>query len=213
MRDPPALPETKYFKIGEVAALEGVEPHVLRYWETQFPQVRPHKARSGHRLYRRHEVETLLVIRELLHVQRFTIAGARQALRQPGGAQSLLPRFFLAGEAGDAADVSSRAGTHVAADITAQELVEVEAEGLNEDELNDALERQGAGSGDVVAFDVTAEPRQKQAAAVPMLPGRRGDLSTSLSVSRTALLEEALLSARALLAVLDREDFRDRPQA
>lgn len=90
----PALPEKKYFKIGEVAELVGVEPHVLRYWETQFPQLRPHKARSGHRLYRRREVETLLAIRELLHVQRFTIAGARQALRQPGGASSLLPRFF-----------------------------------------------------------------------------------------------------------------------
>ena len=58
------LPEKKYFKIGEVADLVGVEPHVLRYWETQFPQVRPHKARSGHRLYRRREVETLLVIRK-----------------------------------------------------------------------------------------------------------------------------------------------------
>ncbi|OGQ23641.1 MAG: hypothetical protein A2138_02455, partial [Deltaproteobacteria bacterium RBG_16_71_12] len=90
----PTLPEKKYFKIGEVADLVGVEPHVLRYWETQFPQVRPHKARSGHRLYRRREVETLLAIRELLHVQRFTIAGARQALRQAGGAGSLLPRFF-----------------------------------------------------------------------------------------------------------------------
>ncbi len=76
-----ALPDKKYFKIGEVADLVGVEPHVLRYWETQFPQVRPHKARSGHRLYRRKDVETLLAIRELLHVQRFTIAGARQALR------------------------------------------------------------------------------------------------------------------------------------
>lgn len=85
------LPERKYFKIGEVAELVGVEPHVLRYWETQFSQLRPHKARSGHRLYRRREVETLLVIKELLHIQRFTIAGARQALRQQG-MTSLLPR-------------------------------------------------------------------------------------------------------------------------
>ncbi len=86
-----ALPERKYFKIGEVAELVGVEPHVLRYWETQFSQLRPHKARSGHRLYRRREVETLLVIKDLLHIQRFTIAGARQALRQQG-TTSLLPR-------------------------------------------------------------------------------------------------------------------------
>jgi len=64
---------------------------VLRYWETQFSQLKPHKARSGHRLYRRREVETLLVIKDLLHVQRFTIAGARQALRQQG-TTSLLPR-------------------------------------------------------------------------------------------------------------------------
>jgi DNA-binding transcriptional MerR regulator len=86
-----ALPERKYFKIGEVAELVGVEPHVLRYWETQFSQLRPHKARSGHRLYRRREVETLLVIKDLLHIQRFTIAGARQALRAQG-TTSLLPR-------------------------------------------------------------------------------------------------------------------------
>lgn len=85
------LPDRKYFKIGEVASLLGVEAHVLRYWETQFPQLKPHKARSGHRLYRRREVETLLVIKDLLHVQRFTIAGARQALRQQG-TTSLLPR-------------------------------------------------------------------------------------------------------------------------
>ncbi len=87
------LPERKYFKIGEVAELVGVEPHVLRYWETQFSQLRPHKARSGHRLYRRREVETLLVIKDLLHIQRFTIAGARQALRQQG-TTSLLPSLL-----------------------------------------------------------------------------------------------------------------------
>lgn len=75
------LPKKKYFKIGEVASLVGVEPHVLRYWQTQFPRVRPQKSRSGHRLYRRKDVELLLAIKELLHVQRFTIAGARQALK------------------------------------------------------------------------------------------------------------------------------------
>jgi DNA-binding transcriptional MerR regulator len=85
------LPDRKYFKIGEVAALLGVEPHVLRYWETQFSQIKPHKARSGHRLYRRRDVETLIVIKDLMHVQRFTLAGARQALRTQG-TTSLLPR-------------------------------------------------------------------------------------------------------------------------
>lgn len=85
------LPDRKYFKIGEVASLLGVEPHVLRYWETQFSQIKPHKARSGHRLYRRRDVETLIVIKDLMHVQRFTLAGARQALRTQG-TTSLLPR-------------------------------------------------------------------------------------------------------------------------
>lgn len=85
------LPDRRYFKIGEVASLLTVEPHVLRYWETQFSQIKPHKARSGHRLYRRRDVETLVVIKDLLHVQRFTVAGARQALRQQG-TTSLLPR-------------------------------------------------------------------------------------------------------------------------
>jgi DNA-binding transcriptional MerR regulator len=85
------LADRKYFKIGEVAALLGVEPHVLRYWETQFSQIKPHKARSGHRLYRRRDVETLIVIKDLMHVQRFTLAGARQALRTQG-TTSLLPR-------------------------------------------------------------------------------------------------------------------------
>lgn len=75
------LPEKKYFKIGEVASLLDVKPHVLRYWETEFPQVRPQKSRSGQRMYRHKDVETLATIRELLYVQKFTIPGARQALR------------------------------------------------------------------------------------------------------------------------------------
>jgi DNA-binding transcriptional MerR regulator len=79
------LPDKKYFKIGEVASLLSVKPHVLRYWETEFPQVRPHKSRSGQRLYRRKDVETLLAVRHLLYVQKFTIAGARLALRQTPG--------------------------------------------------------------------------------------------------------------------------------
>jgi DNA-binding transcriptional MerR regulator len=76
--------DRKYFKIGEIAALLKVEPHVLRYWETQFSQVRPVKARSGHRLYRRRDVDHLVVIHNLLHVQRYTIVGARESLRRDG---------------------------------------------------------------------------------------------------------------------------------
>lgn len=75
------LPDRKYFKIGEAANLLGVKPHVLRYWETEFPQIRPYKSRTGQRLYRRRDVEALQHIQKLLYKERYTIAGARQALR------------------------------------------------------------------------------------------------------------------------------------
>ncbi len=75
------LPDKLYFKIGEVARLVGVKPYVLRYWETEFPSIRPGKTESKHRLYRHHDVEILLEIRRLLHDERYTIAGAKRRLR------------------------------------------------------------------------------------------------------------------------------------
>ncbi|TPV93967.1 MAG: MerR family transcriptional regulator [Myxococcales bacterium FL481] len=69
-----------YFKIGEVAEIVGVAPHVLRFWETEFRGVRPQKSRNQQRVYRRRDVELLLQIKYLLYEQRFTIAGARQQL-------------------------------------------------------------------------------------------------------------------------------------
>jgi len=78
------LPEKLYFKIGEVAKLVGVKPYVLRYWESEFSIVKPGKTTSRHRLYRRRDVETLLEIRRLLHVERYTIEGAKRRLRESG---------------------------------------------------------------------------------------------------------------------------------
>jgi DNA-binding transcriptional MerR regulator len=77
---PPEIPDKLYFKIGEVSELLAVEPHVLRYWETEFPVLSPKKSGTGHRLYRRKDVEVLLRIKHLLYEKRFTIEGARQAL-------------------------------------------------------------------------------------------------------------------------------------
>jgi DNA-binding transcriptional MerR regulator len=77
----PEIPDKLYFKIGEVAELLGVEPYVLRYWETEFTQLTPKKSGTGHRLYRRKDVELLLRIKQLLYEKRFTIEGARQALQ------------------------------------------------------------------------------------------------------------------------------------
>ena len=76
------LPEDKlFYKIGEVAALLEIKTHVLRYWETEFPQLKPVKSRSNQRLYRRADVETALLIKDLLYRQGFTIAGALQQLK------------------------------------------------------------------------------------------------------------------------------------
>jgi len=75
------LPDKLYFKIGEVAELVGVKPYVLRYWESEFSILKPTKAKSKHRLYRRRDVETLLHIKQLLHDERFTIEGARKQLK------------------------------------------------------------------------------------------------------------------------------------
>ncbi len=75
------IPEKIYFKIGEVCDIVGVQAHVLRYWETEFPMLSPQKNRSGQRSYRRREVEISLRIKELLYDELFTIAGARKKLQ------------------------------------------------------------------------------------------------------------------------------------
>src|SRR4051794_9222345 len=77
----PEIPDKLYFRIGEVSSLLGVETYVLRYWETEFPSLAPKKSGTGHRLYRRKDVELLLRIKHLLYEKRFTIEGARQSLQ------------------------------------------------------------------------------------------------------------------------------------
>jgi DNA-binding transcriptional MerR regulator len=85
------LPAKLYYRIGEVAGLVGVEPHVLRYWETEFRSVRPQKSAKGQRIYSRRDVETLLKVKDLLYQHRFTIAGARRKLRE-GGIEPAAPQ-------------------------------------------------------------------------------------------------------------------------
>jgi DNA-binding transcriptional MerR regulator len=80
--DSPAIPDRLYFKIGDVARICKVETYVLRFWETQFPQLKPNKSGTGQRLYRRHDVELALKIKHLVHSEGYTLAGARQALEQ-----------------------------------------------------------------------------------------------------------------------------------
>ena len=82
--DDSELPDKRYYRIGEVSRLTGVKPHVLRYWESEFRWMAPQKSRSQQRLYRRRDIEMVLLIKKLLYGQRYTIAGARQKLRDLG---------------------------------------------------------------------------------------------------------------------------------
>jgi len=83
-----AIPQKLFFKIGEVCELAGVQAHVLRYWETEFPMLAPQKNRAGQRTYRRRDVEMALRIKALLYDEQYTIAGAKKKLaselRAPG---------------------------------------------------------------------------------------------------------------------------------
>jgi DNA-binding transcriptional MerR regulator len=74
-----------FFKIGEVAKLLGVKPHVLRYWESEFPSLRPKKNPSGQRIYARADIEAIVEIQNLLYNERYTISGAKQMLARQGG--------------------------------------------------------------------------------------------------------------------------------
>lgn len=88
--DLPAIPAKRYFTIGEVSELCGVKPHVLRYWEQEFTQLKPLKRRGNRRYYQHHEVLLIRRIRELLYEHGFTINGARNRLDEPVPMSSVL---------------------------------------------------------------------------------------------------------------------------
>lgn len=77
-----SIPDKTYFRIGEVSRILDVQPYVIRYWESEFKTVRPIRTRSDQRLYRRRDVEELLMIRKLLYEDKFTISGARKQLHK-----------------------------------------------------------------------------------------------------------------------------------
>jgi DNA-binding transcriptional MerR regulator len=79
----------RYYRIGEVSRITGVKAHVLRYWESEFRWMAPAKSRSQQRLYRQRDIDVILLLKRLLHEERFTIAGARKRLRELGVAKAL----------------------------------------------------------------------------------------------------------------------------
>ena len=103
----PAIPAKRYFTIGEVSELCGVKPHVLRYWEQEFTQLKPVKRRGNRRYYQHHEVLLIRRIRELLYEQGFTISGARNKLDSRGG-DVADPILDGAGDSGTSGQVAAR---------------------------------------------------------------------------------------------------------
>lgn len=111
----PAIPAKRYFTIGEVADLCGVKPHVLRYWEQEFSQLRPMKRRGNRRYYQHHEVLMIRRIRDLLYEQGFTIQGARnrlQELTQQGRASLQAPGAADLEEMAEATLLSGQGQVH-----------------------------------------------------------------------------------------------------
>jgi len=90
------IPDDKrYFRIGEASRIIGVEPYVLRYWESEFPQVRPQRADSKQRTYQKKDLEVILEIKRLLYEERMTIEGAKQRLRQEKVGEAVRGSLFL----------------------------------------------------------------------------------------------------------------------
>ena len=84
-KEPSSIPEKLYFKIGEVSEITGIEPYVLRYWESEFKIISPSRTHSKQRLYRKKDLELILEIKKLLYEEKFTIAGAKKKLQKTKG--------------------------------------------------------------------------------------------------------------------------------
>ncbi|MSP93455.1 MAG: MerR family transcriptional regulator [Myxococcales bacterium] len=201
------LPDKVWFRIGEVAALLGVETHVVRFWQGQFSSVRPERSTTGRFLYTRAAVERLQHIRHLLHVQGFTIAGARKALasERPGSAApaSTVPPTAVSPNAGAAvsanagaavsanagAAVSANAGAAVSAIDPARErrIVELEAETLRQAQELRAL------AGRLQASESSSAGWQAREAA---LEGRLERLADDLAAEVDALALAVVESLR-----------------
>ncbi len=114
----PSIPDRLYFKIGDVARICRVETYVLRFWETQFPQLKPNKSGTGQRLYRRRDVELALDIKRLVHAEGYTLSGARQALEQVHRRRDPQPGLPLpAAETGKRLDAAAAAVGHIRAEL------------------------------------------------------------------------------------------------
>jgi DNA-binding transcriptional MerR regulator len=91
----PEIPDKLFFRIGEVCKIVAVEPFVLRFWETEFPNLAPGKSKSGHRVYKRKDIEKILQVKELLYERGYTIAGARKQLARARAPKPELDKVLI----------------------------------------------------------------------------------------------------------------------
>ena len=180
----PPIPAKRYFTIGEVGELCAVKPHVLRYWEQEFTQLRPMKRRGNRRYYQHHEVLLVRRIRELLYEQGFTISGARNRLAE--GARR--GRSAEAGAArASAGELEAFAQGSVAASGTPGQAVEVEATGAaavpGQAPCNPVASGPDA-SGRPGPSDLPAERAAPDAAAMAAAAALRRDLLDALELLR-----------------------------
>jgi DNA-binding transcriptional MerR regulator len=92
------IPDKLYFKIGEVSTITGVEPYILRYWESEFKLVKPYRTKSNQRLYRRKDVESVINIKKMLYEEKFTIAGEKKKIKVNEASEKQLPLGFSQGK-------------------------------------------------------------------------------------------------------------------
>ncbi len=109
------IPDRAQYRIGEASEIIGVKPYVLRYWETEFAGIKPSKSSAGHRVYRKTDLEMLLLIRDLLHAQRYSVEGAKKRLRElkkSGDLKEARESAFLAASTGSPPSDASLSSEH-----------------------------------------------------------------------------------------------------
>src|SRR3954447_11558182 len=134
-----ALPSKLFFRIGEVAGLVGVEPHVLRYWEREFRSIRPTKSAKGQRVYSRKDVENLLRVRDLLYRDGFTIAGAKKRLQRGVGAEPTTALLDSAAAPALADEIESAPSTEPEIDDSSADELEQDDDELAADDVRAKL--------------------------------------------------------------------------
>ncbi|HVF22026.1 MAG TPA: MerR family transcriptional regulator [Pyrinomonadaceae bacterium] len=185
MSRPVSIPEKLFFKIGEVCELAGVQAHVLRYWESEFPMLAPQKNRAGQRVYRKRDVEMALRIKELLYEDQYTIAGAKKRLTNElrGGG-----KLKLGGEDGVTHDSAPANGSPLENDASVND-----GSGANAAGTNAANGNAAGANGSLAPSDGYTAPAAYRSSVAP------------LAAEERRALKQFAAELRDLLSLLEQE--------